>query len=117
MNDFEAKLRNLPLAGPSSDLDARVAAQKVHPEKKARKPRRRISIWAAGVAACCTGCIGFLAGAVYMERTEASNRHVVPPVRMEVIYVSDSNPFDYSNSSDKSDPEQFEVKLNILKGV
>jgi len=36
---------------------------------------------------------------------------------MEVIYMSDSNPFGYINSSDQSDPEQFEVQLRIPKGV
>jgi len=117
MNDFEAKLRNLPLASPSADLDARVGAQKVHREKKARKPRRRIPAWATGVAACCTGCIGFLAGVVYMESTGARNVHVAPPVRMEVIYMSDLNPFDCSDSQDQSGPEQFEVQLRIPKGV
>ena len=117
MNDFEAKLRNLPLAGPSADLDACVAAQKVHREKKARKPRRRIPAWATGVAACCTGCIGFLAGVVYMERSEASNVHIATPVKMEVIYMSDLNPFDCSDSPDQSGPEQFEVQLRIPKGV
>ncbi len=117
MNDFEAKLKNLPLAGPSPDLDARVAAHRVDPEKKARRPRRAIPTWAAGIAACCTGCIGFLAGTVYMERPEASSMHIAPPVKMEVIYMSDLNPFDYSDSSDQSDPEQFEVELKIPKGV
>jgi len=117
MNDFETKLSNLPLAGPPSNLDARVAAQKVHVDRKAHKPGRRIPAWVAGVAACCTGCIGFLAGAAYMESTKALTRHSVPPVKMEVIYMSDSNPFDCSSSPDQSDPEQFEVQLRIPKGV
>lgn len=117
MNDFEAKMSSLPLAGPPANLDARVAAQKVHPERKAHKPGRRIPAWVAGVAACCTGCIGFLAGSVYMESNQALTRPIAPPVKMEVIYMSDSNPFAYINSSDQSDPEQFEVQLRIPKGV
>jgi len=117
MNDFEAKLSKLPLAGPPSNLDARVAAQKVHPETKALKPYRRIPAWVAGVAACCAGCVGFLGGVVYMESTKALTRPIAPPVKMEVIYMSDSNPFGYINSSDQSDPEQFEVQLRIPKGV
>src|SRR5210317_1850813 len=117
MNDIEAKLRNLPLAAPSPDLDTRVAAQKVYLEKIVRKRRRRIPAWAAGVAACFTGCIGFLAGIVYMESLERPDVHVGSPVKMEVIYISDSNPFDCSTSPDHRDPEQFEVQLKIPKGV
>jgi hypothetical protein len=100
MDDFEARLKSLPLRQPSPALDHRVLSQEV--QVVAVEPCRSrwmVPLWVAVGMSAAVGCAGFLGGlAVRADRptTTSSTAEEPAPVTTEVLCQSPGgrNPFD-----------------------
>jgi hypothetical protein len=130
MEDFEARLRAIPLRGPSPELDGRVEAQK--PPAPIRRPpsaRNRVPAWLAAAAAVVMGMIGFAAGLAWRDEDNAGLKGAAaaatpvaapaPIQHIQIIYQapSNTNPFDFTYASDFFPAGEMEAQITTGEGV
>ncbi len=99
MNDFEETLTRVPLAEPSSAMDA--AIKRYFREAAARPPRfweRHVTLWQCAAACLVCGAAGFLASAVIGRPAPA------PTQVTERIYYLPSRDAGYRDAFDLPAP-------------
>ena len=95
MDEFESRLKGLPLRAPRKGLDHRVLAQR--PRTVTALLRRGVPLWAVAAASAALALTGFLAGA----RWQRERVPQVAPITAHVVCDAPSgrNPFDFTSAS------------------
>ena len=98
MNDFESRLKDIPLRSPSSELDDRILSETARHRAEVVDTTRRISLgWA--VAASLAACfLGFLGGLSWQDARSPESTATPVPIQVRVIYEPSlaRDPFDLS---------------------
>jgi len=119
MDDFESKLKRLPLRAPSPRLDARVVAQKPERPIQPSPVTWRVPVWLAAAAAAIMALAGFAAGTAWRGERRVVEFRPSPPVTIQVIHDSSAtgNPFDFTRASDIFPAGKMEATIHTSKGA